>query len=215
MENNKIIFSKCTKSFLKKTFFLEQIQDNKLLENWINQSKTIELDDIEFGLLKRIQKTLNNRVDDWNEYELSEHFISPIMALVDFNTANFSAFVNRTISAQINGYELYGKPDFFVARGESEPETPFFCFQEYKKEIDPEGHPTYQALAEMLVARELNNNKIPIYGVSVMGKVWNFITLKNNEYTISKSYAADDEEIFEIFKILKALKNIIIENSLK
>jgi hypothetical protein len=48
-----------------------------------------------------------------------------------------------------------------------------------------------------------------------MGKVWNFITLKNNEYTISKSYAADDEEIFEIFKILKALKNIIIENSLK
>jgi len=210
MENSKISFGKCTKNFLKKTFNLQQIQNSEILLEWLKLSQFVELDLVEEGLLKRIQTTLILRADDWNEYELSEHFIGPIMALVDFNTNKFSAFVNRTISAQINGYELHGKPDFFVAKGETEPENPYFCFQEYKKEIDPEGNPTYQALAEMIVARELNENKIPIYGVSVMGKVWNFITLQNNEYCISKSFSADDEEIFDIFKILKSLKNIMI-----
>ncbi len=36
--------------------------------------------------------------------------------------------------------------------------------------------------------------------------------LNGNEYFISKTYHADDEEIFAIFKMLKALKKIIKDN---
>lgn len=58
-----------------------------------------------------------------------------------------------------------GKPDMLVARGESAPEIPYFCFQEYKKQIDPEGNPVYQALGEMLAAQPLNPHPHPIYGI--------------------------------------------------
>ena len=50
---------------------------------------------------------------------------------------------------------------------------------------------------------------LPIYGLFVVGLMWNFIVLNNNEYCISKSYNADDEEIFTIFKMLKTLKKMI------
>jgi len=37
------------------------------------------------------------------------------------------------------------------------------------------------------------------------------MTLKGKEFAISKSYAADDDEIFEIIKILKALRSILVK----
>jgi len=45
----------------------------------------------------------------------------------------------------------------------------------------------------------------------VKGEKWQFIILKDKEYAISKSLRATDEELFEIVKILKHLKNIIEE----
>ncbi len=35
------------------------------------------------------------------------------------------------------------------------------------------------------------------------------MVLNGNEYCISKSYNAEDEELFDIFRMLKALKHII------
>ena len=61
----------------------------------------------------------------------------------------------------------------------------------------------------MLVAQEMNQNKHPIYGLFVVGLVWNFIILDKNNYCISKNYDADDDKIFDILKILKTLKKII------
>ncbi len=69
----------------------------------------------------------------------------------------------------------------------------------------------YQALGEMLAARELNPRAHPIYGVGVIGKLWHFLVLQGQEYCVSKSFATDDEEIFEVVKILKALKVLLIE----
>jgi hypothetical protein len=43
----------------------------------------------------------------------------------------------------------------------------------------------------------------------IVGLIWNFIVLNGKEYCISKNYDASDEGIFEIFKMLKALKHII------
>jgi len=64
----------------------------------------------------------------------------------------------------------------------------------------------------MFMAYEINEHKFPIYGVSIIGKQWHFIIFENNEYCVSKSFTTDDEEIFVIFKILKKLKIILLEN---
>ena len=63
----------------------------------------------------------------------------------------------------------------------------------------------------MLVAREAAQRRHAVHGVYVVGEYWHFMALQQDDYCISKSFAADDEEIFDIFKILKALKAILIE----
>ncbi|MDX2301347.1 MAG: hypothetical protein NW226_01050, partial [Microscillaceae bacterium] len=55
----------------------------------------------------------------------------------------------------------------------------------------------------------INENKKPIYGLYIVGLIWNFMVLNGQEYCISKSFNAEDEEILEIFRMLKALKHII------
>jgi len=47
----------------------------------------------------------------------------------------------------------------------------------------------------------------------VVAEKWHFMVLDDHDYTISKGFLADDEEIFDIFKILKALKTILIDIS--
>jgi hypothetical protein len=96
-----------------------------------------------------------------------------------------------------------------IATGIRNPQIPYFCFHEYKRSIENQGTPDAQVLAAMLVAKEQNQNKLPIYGLFVVGLFWNFMVLKDNHYCISKAYNADDEEMFAIFKMIKALKQII------
>ena len=45
------------------------------------------------------------------------------------------------------------------------------------------GTPDAQALAAMLVAQELNSHDKPIYGLYVVGLIWNFIVLKLQIYS--------------------------------
>ncbi len=206
-----IFFSKCTKELLKETFGLHQIWTSPLLDEWFERAEAINPEDFELKVLEVIRHTLIRRCDDWNEFELSEHFIGPLIAIVDFNTDYFSTFLERPLEAEVGEYKLMGKPDLMVAKGETTPKIPYFCFQEYKKQIDPEGNPLYQALGEMLAAASLHPSKHPIYGVGVIGKLWHFVILQGKEYAISKGFLADDEDIVTIFKILKALKIILIE----
>jgi hypothetical protein len=93
-----------------------------------------------------------------------------------------------------------------VASGWRAPEIPYFCLQEYKKEKDPNGDPAGQCLAAMLVAQELNQHQHPVYGCYVLGRNWFFMLLKEKEYAISNAYPSTLEEVFDIFRILKALK---------
>jgi hypothetical protein len=206
-----ISFSTCTKELLKENFGLQQLWASPVLEHWFERAQSMVLEDFEIKMLHTLQETLVRRSDDWNEFELNQYFIGPIIALINFNTEYFCVFAERSIEAEIDQYRLAGKPDLMIAKGESFPKIPYFCFSEYKKQIAPEGNPVYQALGEMLVASELNPHDHPIYGVGVMGKLWHFLVLQGKDYCVSKSFATDDEEIFEIVKILKALKAILFD----
>ncbi|MCP4348875.1 MAG: hypothetical protein GY795_25630, partial [Desulfobacterales bacterium] len=51
----------------------------------------------------------------------------------------------------------------------------------------------------------------PIYGAYVIGREWCFIILQEKNYAISEPYIATKDDIFDIFRILRVLKDIIIK----
>jgi hypothetical protein len=210
METEKVRFKDCSKEYLEKQFKLIQVRKHILIDDWFDTSKLLTNDDFEISALTRLQDILIENVETWNEIELTEYFIGPVFSLVNFNTRGIKIFSWREVKTVVEGIELYGEPDAIIAKGKYTPEIPYFCFNEYKRQEENRGDAAGQCLAPMLVAQELNGHTLPLYGIYVVGKIWNFMVLNGKEYCISKSFAADDEEIFDIFRMLKALKEIIL-----
>jgi len=198
---------------LEETFGLKEVFEHQILTNWIQASTSAELKDYETAFIKHVQKKAIYNVESWNEVELGEFCIGPILTLVDFTTEKFNIFSERGFKAVVGEYELSGEPDAIIAKGRRSPKLPYFCFHEYKKANEPRGDPAAQALAAMVAAQELNGHKFPVYGMYIVGANWRFMFLKDNEYGITTGLNVVKDDIFDIVKILKALKNMIIEIS--
>ena len=206
----KRLFSDWDKEALEATFGLTRCRSLPALDAWLRLAETQVIEDAERVLLRRLQEVLIDQADAWNETELTEYFIGQILAFVNFHTAELNIFSERALTGVIGDYELSGEPDAIIAKGRYSPQIPYFCFHEYKRAYEPKGDPAAQALAAMLVARELNPKPHPMYGMYVVAEKWHFMALQDREYAISQGFLADDE-IFDIFNILKALKAILIE----
>lgn len=201
-------FRDCNLKFLEKTFGIEQIDTLPALDSWLATPSVPSA--FEEESLLHLRSVLNFNIHDWNEYELDSHFIGPIFTLVNFSTKKFNHYSQRYLQGQVGDYHLFGKPDGIVSAGRREPETPYFAFQEYKKELDPNGDPAGQALAAMLVGQSLNDDlSKPIYGCYVNGRDWYFMALLGKEYSISQDFSATTDDIFKVFATLKALKEIV------
>jgi hypothetical protein len=61
----------------------------------------------------------------------------------------------------------------------------------------------------MLAARALNKSAYPIYGCYVVGRNWFFVVLEEAIYAESLAFDATQDDIFQIFTILRNAKNII------
>ena len=202
-----LTFRECTLFELEKQFALRELFESPLLQEWLTAEADIS--EFERQTLLNLRRKLKLNVHDWNEVELAYNFIGPVLSLVDYTTEHFNLFAERPLQGVVNGIELGGKPDGVIASGFRRPEIPYFCFHEYKKEQDPEGDAAAQVLAAMLVAQELNAHHHPVYGCYVKGQDWSFMILQGREYAISPPYIATRDDIFEIFRILKALKQMI------
>jgi hypothetical protein len=201
-------FRDWTSTKLEKRFGLKRQLDSQILTNWLNS--TCDLSDFELASLSHLQQLLKKNADAWNEQELSLHFIGPIFSLVDFTEfGKFNLFAARNLSAVVDNEEMTGMPDGLIASGWLEPEIPYFCLHEYKKEIDPSGDPVSQCLAAMLVALTLNANEKHIYGCVVIGRNWRFLLLEGSKYAISDVYVSTQDDIKDILRILKTLKKYI------
>lgn len=173
-------------------------------------SQNQEVSDIDTQVLYKLQKPLIKAGREWNEAELESKFITLVIMQSEIDDGeNIGYFLERHLKGTVGNYELKGIVDGMIATGFREPDIPFFCMQEFKKSMDNPGRPDAQALAAMLVTREINNNKKPIYGMYIVGLTWNFMVLDDIQYCISKDYKSDDDEVFDIFRMLKALKHII------
>lgn len=209
-EVTRLYMNEMTQQKMYKIFGLRMVKKIPELDSWL--ANLLELNKTELLISQYYQKQLLDNINNWNEHELSMGFIGPILNLVQFKVPyKITLFSQRPIFSTIGQYELYGKPDGLLASGFQEPEIPYFSFQEYKKDINSSGDPIGQNLAAMLVGQTQNEGNEPIYGCYVVGRLWYFMILKDNEYAISKAYTADDEDILKIVKILKALRDILFK----
>jgi len=203
-------FSECSLISLEKLFGLDALDECPALQAWLEGKADIS--DWERESLAYFQKILQHNVLSWNEIELIQNFIGPIFTLVNFSGKHCNYFAERELRGIVGEVTLYGNPDGMIASGSREPETPYFCFQEYKKHLDPKGDPAGQALAAMLVAQESNEHRRPLYGCYVVGDIWRFMLLQERAYCVSAAYSATSGEgVFDIFRILKALKRVVFE----
>ena len=209
-------FNACDQDYLEKTFDLEPVFGPSMLDEWLNaglpltEQERYEADDFRESLV------LN--VGHWNEQELSLHFIGPIFSMIKFTVVRkMNLFAQRFISADVpdrsgNLIVLSGRPDGMLASGFRRPETPFFCFQEYKREKDPNGDPAGQCLAAMLVGQTLNGNADqPVYGCYVVGENWRFIVLTGKTYAISPAFSAATDEVYFVIGVFKRLRQLIYD----
>lgn len=209
----RLTFRQCTRARLESLFGLRRVLTSSGLDHWLSMRPPISTE--EKVMLKHLQQLLFLNNEAWNEQELSLNFIGPVFALVAFTELyRFNHFANRHIKAVVSSakgeIELKGEPDGLIATGYWEPEIPIFAFSEYKRNLDPDGDPGGQALAAMLVGQVLNKQPHPIYGCYVIGNHWTFLVLEDKSYTFSRDFSATTDEIFDIFRILKALKEIIM-----
>ena len=113
--------------------------------------------------------------------------------------------------------KLMGRVDEVIASGYRNPKLPFFAFNEYKKETNPDGDPGGQALAAMLVGQQQNqstDNNFPIYGGYIIGRNWFFMVLEGEKYAVSKAFQSTEyEEALQILRILYQLKQYCMDRT--
>ena len=189
---------------IEEAFGLKQVWQSEILDELINHP--YQLDEMERTFVTKLQRHFSFGGDDWNEVELKNKFISPMIVLSEIADEKCSYFLERELSTTIDEYELSGKVDGMIATGFRSPKKPYFCLNEYKRGTDPDGDPKGQALIAMLVAQRLNDNQAPMFGCFVIGRIWQFMILEGNQYTISRDFSCVDNEVFDIFRILKGLR---------
>jgi hypothetical protein len=201
----------CELDFLEKTFGLIPVIEADFIQKWLNAPT--DLTEGERFQAVELRNLLKENVLHWNEQELSLHFIGPLFGVVHFTVVTkMNLFAQRFITANVpdrvgNLITLSGKPDGLLASGYRSPEIPYFAFQEYKREKDPNGDPSGQCLAAMLAGQTLNGDlNQPFFGCYVVGQNWYFIVLQDRKYAISAAYSALTDEAFYILGLLKTLK---------
>lgn len=210
-----------TKSFqywktqeVEEVFGINLGKDETSLKNWLNDQCKILPD--EMKQLDYLKHRLIDKVAFWNEAAIKFYFLGPLMNLVDYDTEQFNSFLEQSLSIQIDeNNSASGKLDFLVATGKQIPRTPFFTLHEYKPEPNTATDPLGQLLVAMVAAQKANEAidvNIPLYGTYVVGRFWFFVLLEGNTYTKSLAFDATQEDLEQIFCILRGVKSRIHKN---
>ena len=182
-----------------------------LMQEWLDVPK-LELNPFEQYNFDNAFLKAERNISGWNEEDLKIKFIGPILELGQITDDKIAiSYFDKIISATIDGIRLIVKSDFMLAKGILDVyETPFFHFQEYKPYKNPSGDSMAQLLEAFMIAQEKNQNGKPMYGVDIMGKNWQFVTMEGREYCIAKSLdATDRDDLLKIIAILRKFRYIL------
>jgi hypothetical protein len=164
-------FEKCNTDQLKKRFGLQRQRTLPSLTAWLT-TEVKPLDEHTKLVVTDLQEFLLNNIDYWNEEELKFKFIGPLVSVIRFDSEEYSAFLDRKLSAEMGEEKIVGIVDLMVATGKVEPQEPFFFLHEYKKERGADNEPLGQLLIAMYAAQTLNINKHTLYGTYIVGRNW-------------------------------------------
>jgi hypothetical protein len=185
-------------------------QSTLIMSAWLSTHCT--LNEIEQFIFNKIIHQAIENIHSWNEEELKMNFISYILGLSHIeSTRTIRTFFERTIEAQVEGIYLKTKTDFMIAKGLLDVmQNPYFHFQEYKKDKDPNGDPLGQLLEAFLIAQAINKNDKPMYGAYIIGRLWYFVTMEGKEYCVSKAFDSTEEVgLMQIIAVLRHFKVIL------
>jgi hypothetical protein len=211
---NKLIknlkrFERWTFEDVEETFGTKRIKNHPVLTKWLEAP--FEGDDYVQNRLEVLKNRLIDNVESWNEEELKYQFLGLLMDLVGMDNEKYKAFLGRKLSIPYNGEILSGNVDFVIATGKVEPKHPFFFIHEYKQEKKKDNDPLGQLLVGMVTAQFRNNDNRPIYGSYIVGRLWFFVILTGQEYSVSLAYDATQGDLLNIYAILKQANLYILE----
>ncbi len=203
-------FSDINYKILKEIIDFKLVKDRTIFNEWFNFK--FEINEYDEEYLMKLIKLNEYNLQDYVEYQLLAHFISPLLYKVYFLGDNFREWYQPEISGIVNGKKLYGKPDFMVASGIREPEKPLFFIQEFKRSIPKSNPPLEQVIAQIAVAMEINKSNI-LRGAYNVGRYWHFVILKKlaeGKYEYFESDSFDSLKINDLKQIyinLQAVKH--------
>jgi hypothetical protein len=197
------------------TFGVKRVYKMPRMDTWLESD--LPISEEEHKQIKKLQHKLLINTDYWQEDEIKSFFNIPLIEVVEFadeNYEKYKTFTQRILSGKLKTVdgdviELQGRVELVVAAGKQKPRQPFFFLNEYKPQLKGKNDPLGQLLIAMLVAQTNNQKEMPIYGIYIIGKFWNFVVLEGKEYVVSESFIATTEKIFQIVKILKATKEYV------
>ncbi len=196
-------------------FGLEMYYEGEDMENLLTVNETPT--EAEKKHLNWLRKRYIHKVGTWNEVELESFFLIPVLDMAEFYEAKVDSYMERAISAEIDGWRLYGNVDWMVAQGFGKPKATYFCLDEFKKSKSQSGDPEGQLVTAMLAAQALNkietpDNQLPVYGAYLLGgSAWRFCMLRERCFTQSLPFdLTDEEKLFKMFGVLNNLKNMIV-----
>jgi hypothetical protein len=188
---------------IENAFDITRVWQMNLLDEWIKPIEKIE----KSQSIEQLKERLFKNIDIWNEDELKMFFIAPLLNQVDFyHFPYYKAFTQRPMQIKTEKVHSSGEVELVVAKGRGKPQQPFFFLHEYKPEKRKDNDPLGQLLIGMLAAKMENEESMPLYGCYVIGRLWFFVLLVDNQYVVSKAFDATDEEIYQIVGILERMK---------
>lgn len=192
-------------------FNIEKQAECTVLDNWLDVSGT--LTEIEHYILDTVRQDIILTGRDWNEEELKMNFVALIFFVAKLNVPKkIQLFYERRLNGKVEGIGISVIVDGMLATptNANRPKMPYFFLQEFKRSLGDDHDPEGQMLAAMILAQELNKDGKPIYGCWLQGKFWNFTTLINKNYCVSRTYDASNmADTQQIVLILRKLKDLI------
>lgn len=159
----------------------------------------------------KLREKLKLFIDAWSEEDLKMNFIAHVLNIVDFQHSGrqYRPFFDYPLKAVLKGEPIAGKVDCIIAKGTQIAEEPIFFLQEYKPEKRHTSDPLGQLLAAMLASQQLNNDtESALYGCYIIGRMWFFVLCSGQDYIVSRSFDATEDDLFDIIRLLRKIKNL-------
>jgi hypothetical protein len=158
-----------------------------------------------------------------NEEELKIKVMGALFRIANVEVKKrIKVFYERPLSGIVKGQRVSVITDCLVATPLpfNKPTHPYFFLQEFKKKHGEKNDrnvelPEGQLMTAMLIAQEKNADGRPLYGGYLFGTVWNFSTLVDSDYCVSREYnITRRDDLLQMVYILRKLKELILGDSL-